>query len=263
MSKLFQVKSYLSHWLNVVDEHSIHSPFFFDFYNKVIKNNDQNHDAFTAIEEVRQKLLMNPTEVTVNDLGAKSPHFKKDNRPLSKIAATSLSPANYCQLYNRIIHYIGATHVVELGTSLGITTLYLAQQLNTKTHITTFEGNPSMIDIALTNFEYFEKKNIELVEGNLDTKLSDHLLKMPKINFVLMDANHRYDPTIRYFNLLVRKMDDQGVIVLDDIHYSEEMNHAWKELSQHPLVYGSVDLFRCGILFLNPALNKQHYIWSL
>lgn len=261
MSKFFQVKSYLNHWLNTVDEHSIHSPFFFDFYNHVIKKETQDNDQFSSIEEVRQKLLMNPTEVTVNDLGAKSSHFKKTNRPIAKIAATSLSPASLCRLYNRIIHYIEAKHIVELGTSLGITTLYLAQKENA--HITTFEGNPSMIDVALTNFEYFDKKNIELVDGNLDTKLSDYLLKASKISFVLMDANHRYEPTIRYFNLLIRKMDDQGIIVLDDIHYSEEMNLAWKELSHHQLVYGSVDLFRCGILFLDPALNRQHYVWSL
>jgi len=261
VSKLFQVRSYLNHWLNVVDEHSIHSPFFFDFYNNVIKKETLDNEEFSAIEEVRQKLLINPTEVTVNDLGAKSPHFEKINRPIARIAATSLSPATLCRLYNRIIHYMDAKHVVELGTSLGITTLYLAQKNDA--HITTFEGNPSMIDVALTNFEYFDKKNIELVEGNLDVKLSDYLLKASKISFALMDANHRYEPTIRYFNLLIRKMDDQGIIVMDDIHYSEEMNLAWKELSHHQLVYGSVDLFRCGILFLDPALNRQHYVWSI
>ncbi len=261
MSKFFQIKSYINHWLNAVDEHSIHSPFFFDFYNTVIKKDDLNNQRFAAIEEIRQKLLANTTEVTLNDLGAKSPHFKKEKRTLARVAETSLSPASYCRLYNRIIHYIDASKILELGTSLGINTLYLAQKSNT--HVTTFEGNASMINVALTHFEYFNTNNIDLIEGNLDTVLSDYLLKPVKIDFVLMDANHRYEPTIRYFNLLSRRMADKGVIVMDDIHYSEEMNRAWMELRTHQLVYGSLDLFRCGILFFDLALNRQHYTWSV
>lgn len=261
MSKLFQIKSFINHWLNAVDEHSIHSPFFFDFYNKVIKKDDQNDPAFSAIEEIRQKLLKNTSEVTINDLGAKSPHFKMVNRSLSKITETSLSPANYCRLYHRIIDYTNASQVLELGTSMGITTLYLA--LKNTVHVTTFEGNPAMINVALTHFEYFNTKNIDLIEGNIDDELADFLLKPTKFDMVLMDANHRYEPTIRYFNLLSRRMADKGVIIIDDINYSEEMNQAWKELSNHQLVYGSLDLFRCGVLFFDPALNRQQYVWSV
>jgi len=261
VSRLYQIKSYLNHWLNAVDEHSIHSPFFFDFYKKAIKNDSHNNPEFSAIEETRQKLLKNTLEVAIHDLGAKSPHFKKENRTLSEIAETSLSPALYCRLYNRIIEYTDSTKILELGTSMGITTLYLAQKQ--EAYVTTFEGNTSLINVALTHFEYFRAKNIELIEGNLDSELSNYLLKPVKIDFVLMDANHRYEPTLSYFNLLSRRMADKGVIVLDDIHYSEEMSRAWKELRNHQLVYGSVDLFRCGILFFDPALNRQHYIWSV
>lgn len=260
MSRFFQIKSYLNHWLDAVDEHSIHSPYFFDFYNKVFKKNSPENQEFNAYEELRRKLLVNPLEVTMDDLGARSPHFKNTTRTLSQIAATSLSPASYCRLYNRIIHYINATQILELGTSMGITTLYLAQKDNAR--VTTFEGNSSMVNVALTHFEYFDKKNIELIEGNIDSSLSEFLLQPRKIHFVLMDANHRYEPTIRYFNLLSRRMDDKGVIVLDDIYYSEEMQRAWKELCNHQLVYGSVDLFRCGLLFFDHALNRQHYTWS-
>jgi len=258
VSGFFQVKSYINHWLNSVDEHSIHSPFFFDFYNKVIRK-DEDKPEFQSIEQIRRNLLQNSTLVNVNDLGASSPHFNSMSRPLSKITATSVSPASYARLYHRIINYIDAKQIIELGTSLGITTLYLAQKENVK--VTTFEGNEAMINIALTHIEYFNHKNIDIIEGNIDTELSNFLLSPSKIHFALMDANHRYEPTLRYFNLLSRRMADKGVIVMDDIYYSEEMKRAWKEICNHQLVYGSVDLFRCGILFFDPALNRQHYTW--
>jgi len=257
---LFHIQSFLSHWLNAVDEHSIHSPFFFDFYTKVVKQKKEE-SAFPLIENIRQKLLASESEITMSDLGAPSPHFKNSNRKISQIAATSLTPEKFCQLYWRMIQYFGSKNIVELGTSLGVTTLYLAQSKSARVH--TFEGNAAVADLALTNFESSEAKNIKIIEGNLDDTLPDFLQTPQKIDFVLMDANHRYQPTLNYFDWLCKRMADKGVIVLDDIHYSPEMEKVWLKLKSHELVYGSIDLFRCGILFFDPALNKQHFICQL
>lgn len=260
MSHFHQVKAVISHWLHVVDEHSIHSPFFFDFYNNVVRKQSPT-EKFAPFEQLRDKLMVNPLELEVTDLGAGSAHFKSPKRVLSKIAATSLTPADFCALYYRILQFQEAERVVELGTSLGITTLYLAASDKVKVH--TFEGSASIANVALTNFEYFDSRNIKLVEGDIDTTLPDFLQSPAKINFALIDANHRYEPTHRYFNLLSKRMADKGIIVVDDIHYTADMERAWNELKNHDLVYGSVDLLRCGILFFEPALNKQHFVWSL
>ena len=258
MQKLFHVKSFLNHWLDAVDEHSLHSPFFFDFYSKVIKG--QSDDSFIEVEKTRRRLLSDHSTVKVKDLGAASPHFKTDDRTVSQVASTSLNKEKQCALFFRIVKYVNAKNILELGTSMGITSLYLSRAEGTK--VTTFEGNPDMINIALTNFEFFNQKNITLIKGNIDETLHDYLQNPAKIDFALIDANHRYEPTVRYFNLLARRMGDHGVMVIDDIYYSEEMAQAWSELRKHDLVYGSIDLFRCGILFFDLNLNKQHFTWS-
>lgn len=260
MPTFFQVKSYVSHWLHVVDEHSIHSPYFFDFYEKVIRNKEPV-SGFEEIEHVRTKLLQSTMEIEVQDLGARSPHFTKAKRPLSKVAATSTSPSSLCELLFRIVRYQNARSIVELGTSAGITTLYLGK--GSQAQVVTFEGNPDLVNIALTHFELFDAHNIRLIQGNLDNTLPDFLQNPSKINFAFMDANHRYEPTMRYFTLLSKRMSERGIIVVDDIYHSEEMARAWQELSHHDLVYGSVDLFRCGILFFDTALHRQHYTWSM
>lgn len=260
MIPFFQIKSYIQHWLHVVDEHSIHSPFFFDFYEKVIRGKKEREE-FEDIEQIRRKLLESTMEIDVQDLGASSAYFKNEKRTLSEIAATSISPQKICEFLYRIVRYQQATSVVELGTSAGITTLYLAK--NQRAQVTTFEGHRTLGDIATTNFEALESKNIKLVQGNIDTTLPAFLQNPAKINFVLMDANHRYEPTLRYFQLLSRRMAEKGIIIIDDINHSKEMARAWSELKNHDLVYGSVDLYRCGILFFDPALNRQHYTWAL
>ena len=216
---------------------------------------------FSEVEKLRDSLLHNQTEVDINDLGAGSRVLKKETQTLEDIAATCLNSEEFTLLFNRILHYIEAKNVVELGTSLGITTLYLAKKRDC--HVSTFEGSPSLINVALTNFEYLDMTNIDLIEGNIDKTLPEFLQRPAKLHFVLMDANHTYEATMRYFKLLTRRMADQGVIVVDDIHWSPDMQKAWEEIRNHELVYGSVDLFRCGLLFFDPTLNKQHYVWSL
>lgn len=248
----------MNHWLNVVDYHSIHSPFFFDFYTKVIRAEE---GSSAEIEKVRENLLNQSTVLTVTDLGAGSQVLKGPTLRLADIARYSATPPEFAQLYYRIARYMEAKRIVELGTSIGLTSLYLAQ--DKEVQVTTFEGSHALANVALTHFEYFNKKNIALIEGDLKTTLPEFLQNPAKIGFVLMDANHRYEPTLQYFNWIMRRLTEKSVVVIDDIHWSAEMEKAWNELKKHPLVYGSVDLFRCGILFFEPGLNHQHFVWSL
>ena len=242
MANYHQLKAYIRHWLTSVDNHSIHSPFFFDFYNKVIRD-QSDPDRFIEIEKLRANLLVNSSEIEVQDFGAGSKKLNATKRKLKDIASTSLTPQKLARLYHNIINYQEAKNVVELGTSLGVTTLYLAKR--EKCQVTTFEGSHSVANVALTNFEYFDTHNIELIEGAIHSTLPEFVQNPAKINFVLMDANHRYEPTLHYFDLMMRRLDEKSIVVMDDIHWSEEMERAWNELRDSQLVYGSIDLLRC------------------
>jgi predicted O-methyltransferase YrrM len=260
LPNLHQAIAYVRHWLNEVDDHSIHSPYFFDFYRKVVRGKT-DETVFAEIEKLRANLLINPTRITVEDYGAGSAITSGSQRALSDIARTSASPKELAELYARIILFADARRIVELGSCLGLTTLYLARKKGTE--VITFEGSPSLINVSLTNFEYFDQQNIRLIEGRIDATLPDFIQDPAKINFVLMDANHRYTATMKYFNVLMRRLNEESIVVVDDIHLSPEMEKAWDELCHHELVYGSVDLFRCGILFFEPGLNRQHFVWSM
>ncbi len=259
-NRLFQLNEYLRHWLWQVDEHSIHSPFFFDFYTSVIR--PKNTCArFEDIERLRQQLLANTEAVPFADLGAPSPHFQSNSRTIQSLAKTSLLPTRWAHLFFRLAAHVRAKRVVELGTSLGLTTLYLSRVKEAA--ITTFEGNQAVASMALTHFEAFGAHNVTLVEGLIDKMLPDFLQNPAKIDLAIIDANHRLEPTLRYFEWLGKRMSDQGIIVIDDIHYSPEMAEAWRILQQHTLVYATMDLFRCGLLFFHPELHREHYTCSL
>lgn len=242
-----------------VDEHSIHSPFFFDFYTRNIAQSKSQHPL--QLQKLRETLLDNQTTLSIEDFGSGGNGQGPVTRSISEVAHTSLAPPRLALLYLDIIQYVKARKIVELGTSLGVTTLYLASKPDAD--VTTFEGSHALCNVAQTNFEWAEKKNIHLIEGNIDHTLHRFLDQPSKIDFVLMDANHRYTPTLRYYHQLVMRMSDKGVIVVDDIHRSPEMEKAWHEMRTDTLIYGSIDLYQCGILFFDTNLNKQHFTWSL
>ena len=82
------LSAYLRHWLHVVDEHSIHSPFFFDYYTRVLRGKT-DEKKFEKIEELRSNLLANTTAVPIEDMGAGSHTLNEKKRTLADIAKTS------------------------------------------------------------------------------------------------------------------------------------------------------------------------------
>ncbi|MBQ2068477.1 MAG: class I SAM-dependent methyltransferase, partial [Paludibacteraceae bacterium] len=100
-------------------------------------------------------------------------------------------------------------------------------------------------------------ENIEWQEGNIDDTLIIHARE--KLDIAYVDANHTYAATKRYVNYLLPRMQEKGVIVLDDIHYSEEMERAWQELQADERVTTTMDLYHVGLLFTDPHYFKRHY----
>ena len=253
----FQLRTYITYWLNAVDAHSLHSPFFFDLYTNVIRQQSSDQ-RLNNIEAYRKELLANEEVLVIEDLGSGSRHFESTSRKIRSIAQSSLSPEKFSLLYRRLINYFNAKYILELGTSLGITTLYLGWQ--TDTVINTFEGSPSLIRIAQQLFDRAGFVNNTITAGNIDDTLPNVLSGMHSVDFALLDANHLHVPTLRYFEAISAKVQDRSVVVVDDIHYSREMERAWREIKLHPKVYATADLYRCGLVFFDPSLAKQHFV---
>jgi predicted O-methyltransferase YrrM len=192
----------------------------------------------------------------VNDLGSKAEADKV--RQVSAIARSSLSSQKFSSLYHRMIARYDHPTVVELGTSFGINTLYLAAKEDSR--VTTFEGSEEVAGIADLTFAFAGAKNIKIIRGNINSTLPTFLQTIRKFDFAFIDANHTYEATVKYFTLLLTRLHEKSVIVIDDIHYSAAMEKAWKEIKANKLVYGSLDLYRAGIVFFDPSLNKQHVI---
>lgn len=239
--------------------HGIHSPFTFDFVINVL-NDKRTFYAYEAIENLRLLQLQNEEILTIEDFGAGSRTGLTKQRKVKDIAASSLKPKKFAQLMFRMVNYYQPDIILELGTSLGITTSYLASAKNNSL-VTTMEGSSAVANIAQKNFNYLNLKNITIVQGNFDTTLAATLQQIKKVDFAFIDGNHRYQPTINYFQELLPFIHDESIVIFDDIHWSKEMEQAWDAIKKHPSVKLSIDLFFIGIVFFKKEFKvKQDFI---
>jgi predicted O-methyltransferase YrrM len=255
---LFQLLAYLRFWWRSGNAHGLHSPFVFGLYTSVIRHTGR-FGAFARIETQRQALLKSPQTITVTDFGAGSHTGAGQQRRVASIARTAAKPAWLAQLLFRLVNHFRPATILELGTSLGLTTAYLATP-DSRHRVVTFEGCPNVAAVARATFAQLGLRNVELVEGNLDDTLAPTLAGLPApVDFVFFDGNHRYEPTLRYFEQCLTRAHEHSVFVFDDIHWSAEMERAWEAIKAHPQVMITVDLFYIGLVFFRTNQPKQHF----
>ncbi|MEZ5054276.1 MAG: class I SAM-dependent methyltransferase [Chitinophagales bacterium] len=220
------------------------------------------YQDFERIERLRDELKDNHTEIEVVDLGAGSKSFRKTKKvhksKISKIVRKSVKKEKYGHLLFMMIRHFKANSILELGTSLGITTAYLASA-HPNTKVITVEGSESIAKVAQENFDKLQLKNIQLIVGNFDDELKKICENCKGFDLIFIDGNHRELPTIDYFNTVLPYCHNDTILLFDDIHWSEEMQEAWEFIKNHPKVSLTIDIFEMGIVFLRKEFRqKQH-----
>ena len=255
-SILYTSRHYLQHLCTVGNQHSLHSPYVYHFYDEVVVAKKQFY-AFAPLSRLREKLLRDTRVLEINDWGAGSRVRHKGKRTVGHIAKNSLGSRKKLEFIFNCVHYLRPQTILELGSSLGLSTLYL-HKAHEKATIYTLEGARAMANIARDNFWVFGAP-IRLIEGNIDEKLLDLLKKIKPPDLVYMDANHQYKPTMQYFNWLLPRLHAQSVVILDDIYWSSQMTKAWRILSKHKKVSYAIDFFCLGILFFHQVKQQQSF----
>jgi predicted O-methyltransferase YrrM len=239
--------------------HGMHSPFVFDFILNVL-NNKKGYEAPAEIEVLRKQLLKDSTAITIDDLGAGSRVQSSKQRTIADLAKNAIKPKKYSQILYRLVKHYQPKTIIELGTSLGITTAYLSKA-NPSAAITTIEGSESIAKIAQQNFQKLNLSNIKPLIGNFDDLLSNAICQILNVDLAYIDGNHRLEPTLNYFQQFLSKINNNSIFIFDDIHWSEEMEEAWEIIKSHPSVKCTVDIFFLGFVFFREEFKaKQDFL---
>ena len=201
-------------------------------------------------------MLHNKTSISFKDFGARQGEYKVK---VSTIAGKSAITPQYGRLLWRIVDYFNPSSILELGTSLGISTLYQFTALKSR-QLYTIEGCDNVAAIARDNFHKLGFDQINLIHNTFENALESMLKQMTRMDFAFIDGNHTEEATIRYFKTFLEKSTEGSVLIFDDIHWSKGMENAWKFICSHEQVKVTIDLYRIGIVIFRKELSRQNFI---
>ena len=252
----FRIKSIFSFLTTSTNQHGVHSPFVYKlvttcFYKKTNKNK-LNH-----FFEIKKWLFNNNKTITVTDFGKGSRVFNSNLRKVKDIAKVAGISTKKAALLIRLIEYFNPKTLLEIGTSLGLSTSAMAIA-NKSLKITTLEGCPNTSSVAKKTFKRFNFNSITLVEGNFKNTLNNVSSKQ-NFDVVYFDGNHQRTPTLEYFNTCLKNINNESIFIFDDINWSKEMQETWEEIKNHPTVTVTINTYFWGIVFFRKEQKKQHF----
>ncbi|MCL2593403.1 MAG: O-methyltransferase [Defluviitaleaceae bacterium] len=132
-------------------------------------------------------------------------YAEKNNHPII--------PKDVANFLKTIIHIKKPTQILEIGTCIGFSSIFMALNTPENCHITTIEKDEGLIKISQENFEKFSVLDkVTLLEG-------DALEILSKINtkfdFIFLDAAKG-----QYINMLpdiIRILKIGGILIADDV----------------------------------------------
>lgn len=193
------------------------------------------------------------------DFGTAKDGAKTYTRLAGDIVKHSAKSRKYAGVLYKIIKYYGLKNILELGTSAGISAMYMAA-VSPETSVITLEGCPETAAFAAENFGAAGFKNITQFTGDFDDILPGILDKYSPFDCIFFDGNHQEQATLRYFEQCLPHINNNSVFIFDDINWSDGMKRAWHNIKQHPSVTVTVDLFFMGIVFFRKELSRENFV---
>lgn len=135
-----------------------------------------------------------------------------------------------------LLKAIKARRVLEVGTSAGFSTLWLADAIDKKGKIVTIEMNPLKVERAMKNFRMAGVDRLIDIRQGIALDVLRQL--KGRFDFVLLDADK--ENIIKYFDLVLSMVRAGGIIAADNmllpLPYRPMMNKYARHVRSNPRV---------------------------
>ncbi len=234
----------------------MHSPFVYSFLRNVVMEKEQRPE----LEEIGAfcgSLRKESYQIQRSSFGAGS-YNDSATQTLSRLIRNSSVNPKLGGLLFRICSHFQPKIIIEMGTSVGISTMYLSKGYR-NARLISLEGDTHRVAIAKNHLSRMRCTNVEIIEGAFDDTLPQVLRETKYVDLVFIDGNHLPEPTLRYYKQCLEYATEDSIIVFDDIRWSNEMHRTWRIISCSRYVSVSLDFFTFGIVFFKSGIPKQHF----
>ena len=211
-----------------------------------------------TIEQKREMLKAESRLIKVLDYGAGNPSDKRSKKqmemgvkveiPLRDLAKIGVKKEKAECIYT-IFSSLAPKTILELGTCCGFSSSYMSF-FAPNSKIYTIEGSPNIAEIAKENHRFFGLSNVSVFVGRFDIVLPKLLEEISPIDFAFIDGHHDREATLSYFKQILPFMAKGGVMLFDDIAWSDGMKEAWREIVDSKVYKKYEDYVKMGAVWL-------------
>ena len=175
-------------------------------------------------------------------------------RPASAHAATGVKPRGGI-LLRRLVDDLAFDSVLELGTNTGMSGSYILSARR-RPHLTTVEGSPDLCAVAEHALEEHSDK-YRIINDRFDDAMDALATEGKRFDAVFIDGQHEERATIHYAERAERLLEPGGVLIFDDIYWSQGMLAAWKHIVRQERFRVTVDLSWQGLAIVGSGIERR------
>ena len=225
--------------------HSIDSPYISSLYRHIFTNDKIQHQA--EIEELRRFFKRDLTSIPTSSLGQPSfSRVSKKEATVAHIEKTAVSSRRKCKLLFQLARYFGSNKILELGMSLGISTLYFCSAVDPE-NVCSIEGNRLITDYVKPLLPEWSK-GLTILNDSFENALAILRKQNQSFDFIFIDGGHDGPSLFTHLELLSPLLSDVHVLVIDDIYWSKEMTTVWNQIQQSKKYNLGLDFWHFGLL---------------
>lgn len=245
----YKLLQFFLYYIKSQSNHKLHSPFVFEFYNHILTSNiKESRSYIKKIKELQQSFNKKSNHSVI---AAESQKIIQDSS--SHVSLYNLS------IVTNLIRYYNCKHIIEISHQMRQYAL-VACAIN---EINSF----NILNDSSTPLEFSQKTPqpglncINIFNGNFYHSLLEATKKIAGIDLVIFDGNINKADSLSLFEILLDKLHEESIIVIEHIHLDLERSKLWEALIKDPRVTLSIDIFHVGVLFFTKKIHqKQHFV---
>ena len=177
-------------------------------------------------------------------------YIYEDNKNIIKKSGfTGVVDLKYAELLFRLVNRFNTKKILEIGSGLGINTLYLRGH-STASTVTCIEINNDKL-----------KKAELLLANKIKNIILTNVLTTEESNFdaIVWDLEQYSYNKRKVIDIIEKAINPDGFVVINHINIGKENKEIWQKILKLNQLTMSFDLGAVGIGFFKPGLPKLNY----
>lgn len=254
IDSMYQIIQFIRFYFLAIGKHRVHSPFVYSFIENVLEDQRWFY-AFDEIEFQRKALAKIDLKIKLkyNIQGAKKQY---DAYTLKSLIKTSVLNPYKCRVLFRTLEFLELKKGLELGSSIGISSSYLAKAVSPGILYCMTE-NAALCDLANKVHKSLNITNCNNLCKSFNEIMEETQLKFDEADFVFINGIESSRDTVRYFEQVLPFLHEKSIIIINDIYRSGKIHEDWQRIKSNKKVTLSIDLFYFGIVFFSPDFKER------